>query len=105
MGAEEPCRVLLIASLKRVRQLLRMKSTLPEASFRRRFALKGEGNLIGRIRQFLKECWSELKLTQRPKKQEVISYSMAVLFVILAAATYLAVLDFVFARIFAFFQR
>jgi len=85
--------------------LLRMKSTLPETSVRRRLVLKGGGNLIARVRQFLKECWSELKLTQRPTKQEVISYSMAVLFVILAAAAYLAVLDFVFARIFALFQR
>jgi preprotein translocase SecE subunit len=105
MGAEKPYRAFTIASLKRVRQLLRMKSTLPETSVRRRLVLKGEGNLIARVRQFLKECWSELKLTQRPTKQEVISYSMAVLFVILAAAAYLAVLDFVFARIFALFQR
>ncbi len=87
-----------------MRQLLRTKQTLPETRLRRRVILSGEGNLIARIRQFLMECWSELKLTQRPTKQEVISYSMAVLLVILASAAYLAVLDFIFARIFALFR-
>ncbi len=84
---------------------MRTKPTLPEARIRRRAILSGEGNLFARIRQFLMECWSELKLTQRPTKQEVISYSMAVLVVILASAAYLAVLDFIFARIFALFSR
>ncbi len=88
-----------------MRQLLRMKSTLPETSVRRRVILRGEGNLFSRIKQFLMECWAELKLTQRPTKQEVTSYSMAVLFVILASAAYLAILDFIFARLFALFHR
>ncbi|MCS7186034.1 MAG: preprotein translocase subunit SecE [Armatimonadetes bacterium] len=84
--------------------MLRTKPTLPEAKVRRRAILSGEGSLVARIRQFLMECWAELKLTQRPTKQEVISYSMAVLVVILVSAAYLAVLDFVFARIFAIFR-
>lgn len=84
--------------------MLRMKSTLPETTVRR-LTLRGEGNLVSRIRQFLMDCWAELKLTQRPTKQEVFSYSMAVLFVILASAAYLATLDFIFARIFALFHR
>ncbi|MFN4179447.1 MAG: preprotein translocase subunit SecE [Armatimonadota bacterium] len=84
--------------------MLRTKPTLPEARIRRRTILSGEGNLFTRIRQFLAECWAELKLTQRPTKQEVISYSMAVLVVILAAAAYLAVLDLILARIFALFR-
>ncbi len=81
-----------------------MKPTLPEAKPRRRAILSGEGNLFTRIRQFLTECWAELKLVQRPTKQEVISYSMAVLIVILASAAYLAVLDLILARIFALFR-
>ncbi|MCX7642397.1 MAG: preprotein translocase subunit SecE [Armatimonadetes bacterium] len=84
--------------------MLRTKPTLPETKARRRAILSGEGNLVARIRQFLMECWAELKLTQRPTKQEVVSYSMAVLVIILAAAAYLAVLDFIFARIFAVFR-
>ena len=82
-----------------------MKSTLPETTVRRRLTLRGDGNLFSRIRQFLMDCWAELKLTQRPTKQEVLSYSMAVLFVILASAAYLASLDFIFARIFSLFYR
>lgn len=63
--------------------------------------MKGEGI---RIIQFLKDCWSELKLTQRPTNQEVISYSLAVLIVILASAAYLAILDLIFARVFSLFR-
>lgn len=81
-----------------------MKLTVPESRLRRRAILSGEGNWVTRIRQFLSECWAELKLTQRPTKQEVVSYSTAVLFVILASAVYLAVLDFIFAKIFALFR-
>ncbi|MGQ9519559.1 MAG: preprotein translocase subunit SecE [Candidatus Fervidibacter sp.] len=78
-----------------------MKSSPPGTIVRRRITVKGEGI---RIVQFLKDCWSELKLTQRPTNQEVTSYSLAVLIVILASATYLAILDFIFARIFALFR-
>lgn len=85
-------------------QLLRTKPTAPESRLRRRVILSGEGNMVARIRQFLIECWAELKLTQRPTKQEVVSYSMAVLLVILASAVYLAVLDFIFAKIFSLFR-
>ncbi len=84
--------------------MLKMRQTL-EPKLRRRVALKGEGNLISRTKQFLLECWSELKLSQKPKKQEVVNYSIAVLVVILALAAYMAVLDFVFARIFELFHR
>ncbi len=83
--------------------MLRTKS--PETLVRRRVILQGEGNIAARIRQFLQECWAELKLAQRPTKQEVISYSMAVLVVILASAAYLAILDYLFAKLFALFTR
>ncbi|MCS7264345.1 MAG: preprotein translocase subunit SecE [Armatimonadetes bacterium] len=81
-----------------------MRQTL-EPKLRRRVILSGQGNLFARIKQFLLECWSELKLAQKPMKQEVASYSMAVLVVILALAIYMAILDIIFARIFAFFTR
>ncbi|MER3502056.1 MAG: preprotein translocase subunit SecE [Candidatus Fervidibacterota bacterium] len=83
--------------------MLRTKS--PETLVRRRVILQGEGNIVARIRQFLQECWAELKVAQRPTKQEVISYSMAVLVVILASAAYLAILDYLFAKLFALFTR
>ncbi len=85
-------------------QLLRMRST-PEVVPRRRAILSGEGNLLQRIRRFLSECWTEFRLAQRPTKQEVTSYSMAVLVVILALAAYMAVLDLLFARIFSLLTR
>lgn len=77
-----------------------MKS-VQQAMERRRVILSGEGNLIARIRQFLLECWAELKLAQHPTREEVISYSMAVLFVVVASAAYLALLDVLLAKIFA----
>lgn len=83
--------------------MLKIRQTL-EPRLRRRAVLSGEGNFVARIKKFLLECWAELKLTQRPTKQEVISYSMAVLVVILALAAYMAILDFIFARIFAIFH-
>ncbi|MCS7191667.1 MAG: preprotein translocase subunit SecE [Armatimonadetes bacterium] len=79
-----------------------MKQTL-EPKLRKRLILRGEGNLFVRIKKFLLECWAELKLAQRPMKQEVMSYSVAVLVVILSLAVYMAILDFLFARIFALF--
>lgn len=82
--------------------MLKMKQTL-EPKLRKRLILRGEGNLFVRIKKFLLECWAELKLAQRPMKQEVMSYSVAVLVVILALAVYMAILDFLFARIFALF--
>ncbi len=83
--------------------MLKMRQTL-EPRLRKRVTFRGEGSLFARVRQFLLECWSELKLTQRPTKQEVISYSMAVLVVILALAAYMAILDIILARIFALFH-
>lgn len=67
---------------------------------RRRVILSGEGNLLTRIRRFLLECWAEFKHVQRPTRQEVGSYSMAVLFVVVVSASYLALLDVLLAKIF-----
>ncbi len=86
-----------------MRSLLRTKPT--DVVPRRRVILTGEGNLFQRIRRFLAESWAEFRLAQRPTKQEVISYSMAVLMVILASALYLAILDFVFGRILLLLSR
>lgn len=83
--------------------MLKTRQTF-EPRLRRHVTLRGEGNLIARAKQFLMECWTELKLAQKPTKQEVVSYSMAVLAVILALAAYMAILDFIFAKIFALFH-
>lgn len=72
---------------------------------RRRVILPREGNLFERLRQFFHECWAELKLTQRPSRKEVVSYSLAVLTVVVASALYLATLDVLLARLLAWFHR
>jgi len=54
------------------------------------------------VRQFLLECWEEVKRAQRPTREEVIRDSMAVLLVVIAAALYLAGLDVLLAKLLAF---
>lgn len=84
--------------------LLRMR-TAQQTLERRRVILPREGNLFERLRQFLQECWAELKLAQRPTRKEVVSYSLAVLTVVVASALYLATLDVLLARLLAWFHR
>lgn len=69
---------------------------------RRRPILPSEGTLPQRVRQFLLECWEEVKRAQRPTREEVIRDSMAVLLVVVAAALYLAALDVLLAKLLTF---
>ncbi|MFA0737111.1 MAG: hypothetical protein LKKZDAJK_000190 [Candidatus Fervidibacter sp.] len=69
---------------------------------RRRPILPSEGTLLQRVRQFLVECWEEVKRAQRPTREEVIRDSMAVLVVVVAAALYLVALDVLLAKLLAF---
>lgn len=69
---------------------------------RRRPILPSEGTPIQRVRQFLLECWEEVKRAQRPTREEVIRDSMAVLLVVVAVSLYLATLDIILAKLLAF---
>ncbi len=69
---------------------------------RRRPILPGDGTTIQRVRQFLLECWEEVKRAQRPNREEVLRDSMAVLLVVVAVSLYLATLDVLLAKLLAF---
>ncbi|MCS7225001.1 MAG: preprotein translocase subunit SecE [Armatimonadetes bacterium] len=83
--------------------MLRIRS-VQQALEKRRVALSSGGGPIERARTFLSECWSELKMVQKPTWDELKSHSLAVLLVVVLSASYLAVLDYVLGFIFRLFR-
>ena len=52
-----------------------------------------------RSREFLEECWAELKKVHWPTTKETQAATMAVIFGVVIVATYLGLLDFTLARL------
>ena len=57
------------------------------------------GESISRSRQFLEECWAELKKVAWPTRVETRGATIAVTVGVLIVATYLWAVDFVFSSI------
>jgi preprotein translocase subunit SecE len=55
------------------------------------------GESISRARQFLEECWAELKKVTWPTRTETRGATIAVTIAVLIAAAYLWAVDFVFS--------
>ncbi len=67
---------------------------------KRRIAIERGAGPIERARNFLSDCWSELKKVEKPTWTELKQHSLAVLIVVVVSAGYLAILDYLIGLIF-----
>lgn len=66
--------------------------------------LTHEGKLgpLGRLSLFFRQIVAELRKVVRPKRQELLSYTLTVIVFVLAVMAFVGVLDFGFARLVLF---
>jgi preprotein translocase subunit SecE len=54
---------------------------------------------VQRAREFLEECWSELKKVSWPSRKETQAATMAVIVGVVVVAAYLGVVDFILTKL------